>query len=192
MKTLLTLLSLIIILSLTGCYTESIVGPTGPSGPQGPTGPAGADGESGYVFEWDNINFTAPNYEVVLPFPNNFEGLNSDIALVYLLWDDYTTNDGELVEVWRPLNQTLLTEDGTLMYKYDFSKYDARIFIEADYSRDFLGAIDTDNWVARVVIVPGEFWNSGRMDFSNYHELKEALGLPDMNPQRSRVAERRK
>jgi hypothetical protein len=181
--------SLILLIVLSSCYTETVIGPEGPRGPQGP---AGADGENGYVFEWEDVNFTSSNnYEVVLEYPGDFEGFNSDVALVYLLWDAYTTNSGEEVEVWRPLNQTLLTEDGTLMYKYDYSKYDAKIFLEADYSLDLLGAIDTDNWIVRVVVVPGDFWNSGRVDISDYQAVEELLGLPKLNSQHE-IKERRK
>ena len=45
-----------------------------------------------------------------------------------------------------------------------------------------LGAEDTDNWIARVVIVPGDFWSSSRIQSGQieYHELKELLGLPDL------------
>ncbi len=191
MKTFTTALLLMVMIS--SCYTETIVGPAGPRGPQGPTGADGAAGENGYVFEWTDINFTASNnYEVVLEYPSDFEGLESDVALVYLLWDTYTTNSGEEVEVWRALNQTILTEEGILMYKYDFGKYDARIFLEADYSLNMLGAIDTDNWIARVVVVPGDFWNSGRVDLSDYHAVKEMLGLPELNSTNTQNVDRRK
>lgn len=189
MKNLFLSTAILALISLSSCYTETVIGP---QGPQGPVGPKGDSGESGYVFEWENINFTSPNYEAVLAFPNSFEGLDSDVALVYLLWDSYTNGSGENVEVWRPLSQTLLTEDGTLIYNYDFSKYDVRLFLEADFSRDLLGALDTDNWVARVVVVPGSFWNSGRVDFKDYNAVSEALGLPDLSSDRTNYTARKK
>jgi len=181
MKTSATILAFLLILVLGSCYDNSVVGPQGPAGPQGPTGPQGAQGESGYVFEWQNIDFTASNnYQVILSYPNSFEGLDSDVALVYLLWDTYTNNSGETVDVWRPLNQTMLTENGTLLYKFDYSKYDVRLFLESDFSKDLLGAIDTDNWVARVVVVPGNFVSTGRVDIGDYDAVTSALGLPDL------------
>lgn len=192
MKNLVLSTAILALVSLASCYTETVVGPEGPQGRQGPVGPKGDDGESGYVFEWENINFTAPNYDVVLSYPSSFKGLDSDVALVYLLWDTYTNGSGEQVEVWRPLSQTLLTEDGTLIYNFDNSKYDVRLFLEADFSRNMLGAIDTDGWVARVVVVPGNFWNAGRIDFSDYHAVEAALGLPDLSAQRSGYQSRKK
>ena len=67
-----------------GCISEE--GPVGPMGPEGSQGPAGEAGESSFVFEYENQSFTAPDYELYLDYPGEFEGLESDVALVYLLW----------------------------------------------------------------------------------------------------------
>lgn len=179
MKTFFTSAFILSIIVLASC-TETYVGPQGPVGPKGPIGPKGADGESGFVFEWENVDFTSPDYEVILAYPDNFDVFSSDVALVYFLWDVYTTNDGEEVEVWRQLSQNILTDNGMLQYNYDFSMYDVRLFMDAEFPLDMLGAIDTDDWIVRVVVVPGEFWNSGRVDFSDYHAVEDMLGLPEL------------
>lgn len=147
---------LIMIILFSAC-TETVVGPQGARGPQGPQGNDGApgiQGESGFVFEFDNINFTAGNgYKVLLPYPDNFEGLTSDVALVYFLWGE---ENG--AEIWRLLPQQILFDDGgILIYNYDFTGGDASVFLQANFPLAELGAIDTDNWVARVVVVPGRF-----------------------------------
>lgn len=174
------LLSVILpsMLWLSGCVDESI-GPPGPQGDRGPQGPKGDPGESGFVFEYEDINFTAPSYDIILDYSPDFEGLDSDVALVYLLWE-VVEEDGELIDIWRPLPQTVLHPEGTLYYNYDFTKYNVRLFLDATFPLDLLGAIDTDGWVVRVVVVPGNFWNSGRIDFSDYNQVKEALGLPEL------------
>ena len=197
--------SIILSLFLFASCTESYVGPEGPVGPrggQGPQGPAGPQGpvgaqgpqgpagESAFVFEWENVDFTAPEYEVILPYPDNFDGLASDVALVYFLWDNYETNDGEVVEVWRQIPQTILTDDGALQYNYDFSMYDVRLFMDAEFPLDILGAIDTDDWIVRVVVVPGDFWDSGRVDFSDYDKVKEHFNLPIFNKSYSQQVRR--
>ncbi|REE05669.1 hypothetical protein [Marinoscillum furvescens] len=169
-----------LLILLSSCYSSTEVGPVGPPGPQGPIGPKGADAENAYVFEWENVNFTAPDFEVILPYPDNFEGYASDVALTYLLWDTYTTDDGEVVEVWRKLSQSIPTADGMLVYNSDFSIYDVRLFLDAEFPLTWLGADDTDAWVVRVVIVPGDFWNSGRVDFSDYQAVAKALELPEL------------
>ena len=174
MKNIINSIFILAILGMASCIEESV----GPQGPEGPQGPAG---ESGYVFEYENVSFTAPDYEVILPYPDNFESLSSDVALVYLLWD-VVDIDGIDTEVWRQIPQTLLTEAGLLQYNFDFTMVDVRLFMEADFDMSLLGAIDTDDWVVRVVIVPGDFWNSSRIAAEElaYEDLEEMLGLPDL------------
>jgi hypothetical protein len=180
MKKAFLLLSIVSLLFFISC-NDTAVGPSGPVGSQGPTGLDGLDGldglagETSYIFEYDNINFTAPNYEVFLAYPSEFDGLGSDVALIYLLWGEEEV-DGDVLEIWRLLPQTILFTDGTLQYNYDFTKNDARLFLGANFPLDELSAMDTDQWVARVVVIPGEFFNA-RLDFANYREIEKALGL---------------
>lgn len=192
MKTLITILSISAITLLGACYDSTEIGPPGPAGPrgpQGPVGPKGDPGESGFVFEWSEVSFTAPNYEVVLPYPNDFEGLDSDVALVYFLWDSYQANNGTWVEVWRQLPQTVFTEDGTLLYNFDFTKYDVRLFLSANFPLAWLTAIDTDDWIVRVVVVPGQFAN-GRTASLTYEEAVETFGLSQLPVAKSSVKRR--
>jgi len=188
MKHLINIIAIVIILTTFGCTGDE--GPQGPVGPQGPEGPQGPAGESGYVFEFEDINFASPDYDVFLTYPSGFEGLASDVALVYLLWGVENV-DGEDLEVWRQLSQTVIDERGTLVYNYDFTKNDVRLFLEATYSLDTLEPIDTDNWIARVVVVPGDFWASSRLQgLIEYNVLIEALNLTDL-PTHEDVKERR-
>lgn len=191
MKIFTKLLLIILLLGLFSCYEEAVI-VEGPPGPQGIPGPAGVQGESGYVFEFSDVDFTAPAYEVFLPFPNDFEVLVSDVVLVYLLWDVQEI-DGVLTEVWRPLPQTVFTLDGTLQYNFDFTLLDTRLFLDANFPLDWLEAIDTDQWVARVVVAPGNFWGSGRLvETPSYEEVRATLGLPELNSSRSKTVDRRK
>jgi hypothetical protein len=191
MKRIANIVAIVIVLFTFGCISEEgPVGPQGPEGPQGLEGPQGPAGESGYVFEFEDINFTAPDYEVFLTYPNDFEGLDSDVALIYLLWGVENV-DGVDLEVWRPLPQTVIDERGSLVYNYDFTINDARLFLQATYDLNDLQAIDTDNWIARVVVVPGNFWVSSRLQgIVEYNDLKNALGLPDL-PKHENVTKRR-
>jgi hypothetical protein len=180
MKTIINALIIMIVSGLSSCISDN-VGPTGQTGPQGNDGPKGDKGDSGFVFEYEQLNFTGPDYELFLPFPDDFESLSSDVALVYLLWDVVEV-DGVDTEVWRQIPQNILTNEGILQYNFDFTLVDVRLFMEAEFDLALLGAADTDNWVARVVIVPGDFWNSARMMSGeiHYNEVKEMLGLPEL------------
>lgn len=173
MKKLILTASSISLIFLIGCtteYYESVI-----PGPQGLPGPQGPAGEAAFVFEYTEVNFFAPDYEVVLEYPSDFEGLNSDVALAYLLWDVQEIN-GELVDVWRPLPQQVFAPFGTIQYNYDFTPYDIRLFMEGTFSADQLSPIDTEDWVVRVVIVPGNFWNGGRVTYPEYQEVIQQFG----------------
>ncbi len=155
-------------------FAQSCVGPEGPPGPQGFDGFDGADGADGqeaFVFEYV-LDFETPDYSVLLEYPNGFTALDSDVVLVYMLWD----KDGD-TEIWRMLPQSMITEFGFLQYNFDFTKFDTRLFLDADFNLDNLGSQFLDNWLARVVVVPGQF--TGRMDYSDYNAVKEMFNLPD-------------
>jgi hypothetical protein len=50
-----------------------------------------------------------------------------------------------------------------------------------DFDPALLEPIDTDDWIVRLVIVPGNIWG-GRtsIDHTDYNAVKEAYGLPDL------------
>jgi hypothetical protein len=187
MKTKAKILYLIAIaaLILQSCYIEN-EGPMGPQGPQGPTGPAGDSGENGYIFEYENVSFTGPDYEIFLDYPEGFEGYDSDVTLVYFLWAVQEDSNGDPLEIWRRLPQTLLIEYGTLIYNFDHTKYDVRLFMDSNFDLNLLSAIDTDDWLVRIVVVPADYWNGrSKVDYDDYYSVKEAYGLPDMNTHES-------
>ena len=183
MKTIQQLLMAILVISLAACTTETIgpPGPQGSQGPEGPTGPTGAQGESAFVFEYSNVNFIGPDYEVFLNYPDDFTGLDSDVTLVYLLWEVTTDGDGNNLEIWRQLPQTIFTANGLLNYNFDFSRIDFHIFLTTEFDPALLEPVDTDDWIVRAVVVPGNFWGGrSSVDHSDYNAVKEAYGLPEM------------
>lgn len=181
MKKTFTILAALIALSFTACIQE-VVGPVGPVGPEGPVGPQGEAGESAFVFEYSNVDFVDPDYEVYLDYPDDFVGVNSDVTLAYLLWEVTEDSEGNDLEIWRALPQTVFTINGSVHYNYDFSKVDIHLFLMTDFDPALLEPIDTEDWIVRVVIVPGDLWTSGRtsIDHTDYNAVKEVYGLPDM------------
>ena len=160
-------------------------------GPVGPQGPQGIPGESGFAFEYSQINFTAPAYEVFLAFPSDFEVLSSDVVLAYLLWEVVEV-DGVPQEVWRPLPQQVFTDNGLLQYNFDFSVLDTRLFLDAEFALASLGAIDTDDWIARIVIVPASFWNGrANNEYPSYEDVSKYLGLGTVSREGDHYQKRR-
>ncbi len=141
-------------------------------GPQGRDGLDGLNGEESFVFEYE-FSYTAPDYSVLLELPSTFNMLESDIMLAFLLWE--VAEDG--TEIWRALPQTLYFQDGILKYNYDFTRFDASLFLDGTVNLDGLGADLTDNWIARLVVVPGQFAGRTAIDLSDYDQVKEYYEL---------------
>lgn len=160
-------------IALFSCEVSS--GPPGIPGRDGLDGLDGLNGEEAFVFEYE-LSFTAPDYNVLLNLPDDFALLDSDVMLIYFLWE--VDND---VEVWRALPQTLFFQEGILQYNYDFTKFDATVFLEGTINLDLLGSAYTDNWIARVVVVPGQFSGRTGIDYADYNQVKE---LFDLSPSR--------
>lgn len=180
----------ILILLLLLVFAGACVGPEGPSGPpgpqgyRGPQGPQGLPGEEAMVIEYENVDFMAPDYNVFLNF--GYQTLSSDAVLVYALWGETETTDGEPLDIWRLLPQTTFQEDGLLIYNYEHTAVDVELFLEANFSvaNSSLGPGELDDWVIRVVIVPGQYLDNGRtafkVDVTDYQAVKEHYKLPDL------------
>lgn len=94
---------------------------------------------------------------------------DSDVVLVYLLWDVDGGNP-----IWRLMPQTVQLAEGDLQYNYDFTPYDVNLFLSsADFDLGILGSQWTQNQTFRIVIVPGYF--SKTVDVTNYKEVMEKL-----------------
>jgi len=185
MKNLFNLVFVISIIFLGSCTFNGQDGVPGPQGPRGPSGQDGQDGEDGqpgqeaYVFEYVDLTFSASNdYSQLLEFPSNFQMLESDKVLVYFLYDFL---EEDQLDVWRALPQTEFTNFGTLIYNYDFTIFDVNLFLDANFDLDLLAASYTDNWVARVVVVPGQFTNGRTADPVDHNDYKAVMKHYDLS-----------
>jgi len=142
MKRLLSVISVFALL-LTAC-----------EGDPGPPGFDGFDGEDGgiivssafeIVVDFDSSN----NYELIEAY--GFEVFPSDVTLVYILWD---TIDGQ--NVWRLMPQTVVFDDGSLVYNFDFTQNDVRFFLDGTTDLSTLDDVWTQDQVFRVVVVPAD------------------------------------
>jgi hypothetical protein len=105
------------------------------------------------VFEVTRNFNNANNYSTLVTYPHDI--YNSDMVLVYLL-DDVASG----TDVWRQMPQTyFLNNLGELDYNFDFTKFDARIFLESSFNLNDLPPVWSQNQTFRIVIVPGFFVN---------------------------------
>ncbi len=142
-------------------------------GPVGPIGPPGQDGINilGSVFEIQG-DFTPDNsYTLYTTYPSNLEVYESDVVLVYILWE---TADG--MDVWRLMPQTVvLGNEGVIQYNYDYTYADVQIFLEFTIPEANLLPAETDNQVFRIAVVPADF--VAKNDVSEFSALQNAPNL---------------
>ena len=151
----------------------SCEGSVGPPGPPGPQGPAGEDGFGllGQVFEIETDLNADNNFENFIEIPSEIEVLDSDVVLVYRLMGVF---DG--ADIWEPLPQTIFRDSGILLYGFDYTLFDVRLFLDGSVDFGRLDPIDTDDLIYRIVIIPADFANT-----INVNELSEVMNALEFN-----------
>ncbi|MGC9354949.1 MAG: hypothetical protein ACP5D9_13980 [Mariniphaga sp.] len=151
----------------------------GVPGPPGRDGIDGKDGESflGSVFEIEG-DFTSQNdYALYFEFPGSITVYDTDVVLVYILWEIAENNSGELIDVWRLLPQTVVLDEGVLQYNYDYTFADVQIFLEGTIDFNTLLSAETDDQVFRIVVFPADFIAQKGLDVSDYSMMMKSLGV---------------
>lgn len=173
--------------ALVALAVISCEGPTGPPGLDGLDGLNGADGINilAQVLEVQGTFNAENNFSILYEFPNDVEVFESDLILVYILWEQIDDpNGGDSIDVWRALPQTRILNQGLLQYNFDHTFLDVSIFMESDFDLSTLLPGDTDDQIFRIAIVPAEFSQDQSIDFSNFDEVMEALHMNSSDIQR--------
>lgn len=182
MKRLLSIFGLAVLLAFQAC--EGPEGPQGLQGPQGPQGLQGAPGAPGVnivgtTYE-ATVDFTSENeFGVTLEFPE--ELVESDVVLTYILWDVV-----EERPIWRAVPQTIFFQEGPLVYNFDFTQVDIRLFLEGTVNFSALDDVWTQGQIFRIVVVPSDFPDA-RIDYSDYEAVTKMLGIKDSDFKRIEV-----
>lgn len=145
----------------------SCEGEPGPVGPEGPPGPVGSAYEVQASFTEEN------NYSVFSAFPDNIEVLESDIVVVYLLWevDQSTGND-----VWQQLPVSVFFDDGELQYAFDHTLADVQLFLTGDTDLSTVGNEFTQDQIFRIAILPVDYVQSNKVNLANMEEVINVVG----------------
>jgi len=155
---------------------SSCTGPTGLDGPLGPEGPRGQDGGLVYASAIELIGDFTPknNFQIVEPF--GFEVFPADVTLVYVKWGEL--DDG--TKLWRQLPQSAYLPQGILTYNFDFTTTDFSIFLDGtvpDFAK--IDPVYLNDQVFRIVVVPAEFLQTGRVGSKSYENVTKAFGIRD-------------
>ncbi|MEA1784944.1 collagen-like protein [Arenibacter sp. GZD96] len=158
----------------------------GSDGPPGPPGRDGLDGEDGInilgeVLEIEGDFSAANNYSLFFEFPQTIEVFESDLVLVFILFEQTQDGNGQPVDVWRLLPQTRILDQGLLQYNFDHTFLDVNIFMESDFDLSTLPPGDTQNQIFRIAVVPADFSQSAKVDFSNLDALMGTLNIKEQD-----------
>ena len=168
---------------LGALFTIFLISCEGDQGPPGPPGLDGFDGIQGQVVEVDNINFDwypdMNNFSTLINFGDvtDFEVFEADAVLVYRYVGTTDLDDGSTAELWSQVPQNYFLPEGTLQYVFEHTFVDVEIFIDGNFDLSTLSTDFTDDQSFRIVFVPSEFAQAGKMDVSNLGNVMSALGI---------------
>ncbi len=147
-------------------------GPTGPEGQQGPAGPSILPTS----FEFNATLLPSNGFEFFNDIPGQIDILDSDVVLAFVL-EDYIEEDD--LEVWRQLPITEFTPKGTILFDFDFTLVDVRIFLDASYP--LTTSDGYEDVLIRAVHIPAEFASKMKpntfRDVQSPDELEQLLGM---------------
>ena len=149
---------------------------------EGPMGPPGMDGKDGTdllgtVFEMEGDFLPSDNYELFFDFPVSFKVFDTDVVLVYILWDVVNVN-GKNTDVWRLLPQTIVLDEGVIQYNFDYTIYDVKIFLEATIPFNELLPAETQDQVFRIAVLPADFVASKKA--AEINDLSILMNSPEL------------
>ncbi len=143
-------------------------------GPMGPPGLPGEDGDLflGSIFEISG-NFEAANdYKLYYQFPNDFNIYDTDVVLVYILWEQV---DG--LDVWRLLPQTVVLPEGVIQYNFDYTVADVQVFMEGTIPPQDWLPTETDNQIFRIAVLPADFAVKKSVDINDFNSILNSPAL---------------
>jgi hypothetical protein len=168
MKTITQIMLMLVIALMLACQGEP-----------GIPGEDGIDGDSflGSVFEIKGDFKPSNDFSLYFEFPKTIEVFESDVVLVYILWDQVEGNSGKVLDVWRLLPQTVVLNDGILQYNFDYTWLDVQIFLGGSIDFNTLLPSEALDQIFRIVVLPAYFAKNNVLDVYDFNLLMKTLRL---------------
>lgn len=151
----------------------SCEGSVGPPGPQGAPGEDGFDGLIGQVIEVQADLNVGTDFEYFVEIPDDIVVIESDVFMVYRLME---VADG--LDVWEPLPQTIFINNDILLYAFDYTLFDVRLFLDGTVDFGKLDPNDTDGLIFRIAIIPADFAKG--VNLKKMDDVMQALDIKDI------------
>lgn len=137
-----------------------------------------ADGSlMGSVFEIKGDFKPSNDFSLLYTFPSFFKVYDSDIVLVYILWDQVKDQYGKDQDVWRLLPQTVVLDEGILQYNFDYTLKDVNIFLGGSIDLNTLLPAEALDQVFRIVVLPADFALYNSLDLKNFGLVLKAINV---------------
>ena len=148
-------------------------------GEQGRPGEDGLDGISflGSVYEIEGDFLPENDFRLYFEFPASADVYESDIVLVYILWEQAEGNNNQMMDVWRLLPQTVLLDEGILQYNFDYTFADVQIFLEGTLDFNDLLPAEALDQVFRIVVFPADFVLKNNLNIYDYDMMMKSLRI---------------
>jgi hypothetical protein len=181
MKTINTIFAVSILALFTACVFETTPGRDGVDNNNGSL--------LGSVFEVKGDFKPSNEFSLLFSFPSTFKVYDSDIILVYILWEQTKDQFGKMQDVWRLLPQTVVLNEGVLQYNFDYTQKDVRIFLGGSIDLNKLLPAEALDQVFRVVVLPADFALYNSLDLKNFGLVLKAINVQPGMIQRMELPE---
>jgi hypothetical protein len=128
----------------------------------------------GKIFEIEGDFLKKNDWEIYYTFPKSFKIYETDVVLVYLLWETTKGSNGNNMDVWRLLPQTIMLSDGLLQYNYDYTIEDVKIFLKGTTDFNKLLPAETQDQVFRIAVLPAEFANLKSVNIGDLNSVMKS------------------
>ncbi len=81
-------------------------------------------------------------------------------------------------DVWEPLPQTIFRGNNILLYGFDYTIFDVRLFLDGTVNFGQLDPEDTDGLIFRIAIIPADFAKG--VNLKKMDEVIKALHVEDI------------
>jgi hypothetical protein len=164
-------MKVILLVPLVALFTACVFEATGPVHDGDDTGLIGS------VFEIEGDFKPSNDWSLYYKFPANFVVYETDVVLVYILWDQVTDKSGKLQDVWRLLPQTVVLKEGVLQYNFDYTLNDVDIFLGGTLDLHTLLPAESQDQVFRIVVLPADFAMENSINLFNYDLVMKSLSV---------------
>ena len=82
------------------------------------------------------------------------------------------------LDVWEPLPQTIFRNDDILLYAFDYTLFDVRLFLDGTVDFNKLDPNDTDDLIFRIAVIPADFAQS--VNLMKMDDVMKAMDVKDI------------